>query len=185
MMGPRYASPDSTGSNMSPLPFRTGSTIKVQYHDSLHTLDEITRSYAELHNLEKARLEMLGLIVYLACDDRAKARLRAEETEKRMTFKGNVTGADGQLFVDQGISFMGHCTLSESSWREIKLFGNSHQCKRDPKKMAEAYEKRFEACVARYVHKKMVDSVHDDQQKVLILPLKQNLTHHPRHKGTF
>jgi len=94
VMGPAPSSSDNTMSGMNPPSFITNHTKKVQYRDALRTWADIIRSFARVDPKTNAKLEPMGLLIYLACDDEAKAKLRAEETEHHLNLKGMEGDAD-------------------------------------------------------------------------------------------
>lgn len=80
--------PDPTSSNgLNPPQFITNVTKKVQYRDALETGADIIRSFAKAYYKAAARLDIMGLIIYLACDDETKAKNRAEVSENRLSLK--------------------------------------------------------------------------------------------------
>lgn len=53
---------------------------------------------------------MIALIVYLGCDDEAKAKLRAEETEDHLQLKGNTGDPDRTQLIHKIIETIAHET---------------------------------------------------------------------------
>lgn len=119
--GPGFASSESTAMSMNPSRYVTNHTNKVQYRDALKPWEEIIRSLAKDDVKAKDWLDMMGLIIYLACDDEAKAKLRAEAMEKRLQLKGDDTDPDRATLVQKIISTIAQETPSEKIQREMKL----------------------------------------------------------------
>lgn len=104
VMGPALKSSD--GSN--PPQFITNYTNKVQYRDALETCAGIVRSLAKVYWKAAAKFYMMELIIYLACDDKTKAKLRAEETKKRLSFKVNDDDPQGIELVKHILHTISH-----------------------------------------------------------------------------
>lgn len=184
-MGPQPTSSDNATKGLNPPRFVTNQTNKTQYRDTLKTWAEIIRGFAEADPKAKARLDMMGLIIYLACDDEAKAKLRAEETEKRMNLKGDVSDPNRSKLLEKILETIAHETASERIQREVALLNDIHQCKREKNEDPGMYANKFEARIAKYVHQKNTRSPSDDQQWALLLLQNADLTADTRNSITF
>lgn len=176
VMGPAATSSDAATPVLNPPKFITNKTNKVQYRDAIMTWAEIVRSFAQADPKAKARLDMMGLIIYLACDDEAKAKLRAEETENRLILKGSSDDPNRVALIEKLLTAIAYETPSERIQREVAMLTDIHGCKRDEYEDTESYANKFEALVAKYVHQKNRRSPSDDQQWALLLLQNANLT---------
>lgn len=71
---------------------------------------------------------MMGLIVYLACDDEIKAKLLGEETEKRLNLKGDSDDLERVDIIKKIVTTISHEYSSERIQRETKFLNYIHQC---------------------------------------------------------
>lgn len=175
-MGPAASSSDIGTVGDNPPVFKSNVTNKVQYKDDLRTWADLTRSFTAFEKKAKAKLESLGLIVYLSCDDGAKSKLRAAETEGKLKLSGMDNDADRKALIEAIINTIARETPNEKIQREVTLLTDIHKCRRSPKETAEAYACRFESNVAKYVHQKSVRSARDDQQWALLMIQNANLS---------
>lgn len=130
---------------------------------------DITRRFARTDPKNKARLDIMGLIAYLACDEEAKDKLRAEEAEKSIKLRGDETDPDRTALIDKSISTIAHETPSQKIQREANLLSEIHQCCRNNDETTESYANRLEAKVANYIHQRNARYATDDRQWVLLL----------------
>lgn len=86
-MGPALVSL-GTHSLDEPPKFRTSHTNKVEHWEELSTWVSIARISALLYSKAKAKLYIIGLLIYQACDKTAKDMLRKEETRGNLNLKG-------------------------------------------------------------------------------------------------
>lgn len=112
---------------------------------------------------------MVGTLVYLACDEEAKTKLRAEETEKRLNLKGGSEDDDRDKMIDGIIVAIAHETSSERM-REVNLVSEIHSCHFGANEATAVYANRFEVIVAKYIHQKNVGRDEYDQQWALVRP---------------
>lgn len=165
--------------------FLTNQTNKVQYRGDLKTWKEIVRSLTKADAKAPARLDMMGIIVYLACDDESKAKLRTIDTEKRLLLIGEDTDPVRTELICSIISTIAQETPSEKIQREMNFLNDIHQCKRGANETTESYANKFEAKVAKYVHQKNVRNTTDDQQRALQLLKNGKLSTNTRNSVTF
>lgn len=97
----------------------TNHSNEVQYRDKLRTSAGLVRSFAKADGKTKARLEMMGLIVYLSNDDEAKSKLCGEETEKRLHLKGEDSDPERVELIKKIISTIVRETSLKKIQREV------------------------------------------------------------------
>lgn len=154
---------------MKPPKFVPNRTNKIQYTDALYTWADIIRSFAKAHPKAKARLETMGLILYLACDDEAKPKIRAKEAQKLLYLKGDKSDRLRSDLILRLVETISYETPHEKVQMEVNLLNNIHQCKRCVSDQTEAYANRFQRKVAQYVHQRNGSTSDDDQKWVLLL----------------
>lgn len=152
VLGPDSSSTNNMKNSINPLTFITNSPNKVQYRDVLNIWTDIIQSFGKADAKYKARLEIMGLIVYLPCDHEAKAKLRAEETEERLTLKGNVGDPECPELFSEITETLAQERSSEKIHRDVNLLNEIQQCRCIVQETKESYANKFEAKVPKYVH---------------------------------
>lgn len=176
VMGPVHTSSDTHPSTIDPPSYVTNQTNKVQYKDALLTWIDIIRSFAKFDHKSQARLDMVGLIIYMSCDADTKAKLRAAETGGILNLKGEIDDPDRSHLISQILSTIAAESASEKIQREVTMLNNIHQCNRHKNETPETFANRFDAKVAEYVHQRSDKHSSNDQQWALLMLQNANLT---------
>lgn len=117
VMGP---APTSSYSS-NPPQFITNVTNMEQYRDGLETWVDIMRSFVKVYSKSAVKLDTIVLIIYLADDDEAKAKLRAEESENCLSLKGTINYRQRTKFVGHFIKTIDHETWKEYNEKSLCL----------------------------------------------------------------
>lgn len=185
VMGPAYTSSDNHPSTLDPPSYITNRTNKVQYKDALRTWADIIRSFAKFDRKSEARLDMVGLIIYMSCDTDSKAKLRAAETEGVLNLKGQTNDPERIQLISRILDVIAAESASEKIQREVTLLNEIHQCRRQKNETPDTFANRFDGKVAEYVHQSNDKYSSNDQQWALLMLQNANLTPDTRNSITF
>lgn len=88
--------------DVKPPDYISNKTNNSQYNDELRTWANIMRSFARADSKGKTRVGMVGILVYLAYDEEANEKIRAEETEKMLNLRegSGDGGRDERVIID-------------------------------------------------------------------------------------
>lgn len=185
VMGPELTLSDTTTSVANPPQLSTNKTNKIQYRDELKTWAEITRGLAKTDKKMNAVLETIGLIIYMTCNNEAKAKLRAEETEKRLNLRGDEDGPQRFRLIEQIINAIAYEPATENIQREVNMLNDIQQCGRENKEPMEVYTNKFDANLSRYIDQKKTRTPTEDQKWELLLLQNGKLTPDSKKALTF
>lgn len=117
---------------------------------------------------------MMGLMIYLACDDKVKEMLRKAETGGDVTLYGTEDDKEHSKLIEKKATIAKDAP-TEKIRREVHLLKDKQRCKRKENETTKAYENRFDVAVAEYVHIANMNSSHKYQQWAILRIQNANL----------
>lgn len=134
---------------------------------------------------EKAKLDIIGLLIYRACEKTAKDMLQKEERRGNVTLKGSKDDLDRSILVMTIIETVAKDSDTEKINREAKMLGKIKQCVRNKSETTEAFANRFDGGVARYITHTVNTDDRNGKQWAVLLIQNANLTPDTGNEGTF
>lgn len=126
IMGPQSASSVVSASATNIPRIISKPTYKIHYRDALVTWADITRGFAQVDPKTHALLETMRSIIYRACDEAAKSKVRAEETENRLRIKGSEDDPRRTKLIEKILHTIAHESPSEKGQREVRFRNEMH-----------------------------------------------------------